>query len=87
MQKSHFVWLQITASTLNSSALGIALIDGLYLKGVSFSNRLMYRGHNLCCHSTMNKHCYGNIFPLIYSARDREIQGLSFYAWYAVEIA
>jgi len=34
----------------------------------------------------MNKHRYGNIFPLIQSALDREIQGLSFDVWYAVEI-
>jgi len=33
----------------------------------------------------MNNRRYGNIFPLIQSALDREIQGLSFDAWYAVE--
>ena len=43
-------------------------------------------GHDLFHHSTMNKHRYGNIFPLIRSALDIEIQGLSFNAWYAVEI-
>jgi len=43
-------------------------------------------GHNLCRHSTMNNRRYGNIFPLIQSALDREIQGLSFDAWYAIEI-
>ena len=43
-------------------------------------------GRNLGRHSTMNKHHYGNIFPLVRPALDREIQGLSFDAWYAVEI-
>jgi len=33
----------------------------------------------------MNNRHFGNIFPLIRSALDREIQGLSFDAWYAVE--
>jgi len=32
-----------------------------------------------------NRH-YGNIFPLIRSTLYREIQGLSFDAWYATEI-
>ena len=43
-------------------------------------------GRDLCRHSTMNNYRYGNIFPLIQSALDREIQGLSFDIWYAVEI-
>jgi len=43
-------------------------------------------GHNLCCHSTMNNHHCGNIFSLIQLALDREIQGLSFDAWYTVEL-
>ena len=43
-------------------------------------------GCDLCHHSTMNKHRYGNIFLLIRSALEREIQGLSFDAWYAVEV-
>ena len=43
-------------------------------------------GHDLCRHSTMNKHRFGNIFPLIRSALDREIQWLSVDAWYAAEI-
>ena len=43
-------------------------------------------GRDLCLHSAVDKHRYGNIFPLIWSELDREIQGLSFDAWYAVEI-
>jgi len=43
-------------------------------------------GCNPCRHSATNNHHYGNIFPLILSALDREIQGLSFDAWYAAEI-
>jgi len=43
-------------------------------------------GHNLRLHLTMNNRHYGDTFPLIPSPLDREIQGLSFDAWYAVEI-
>jgi len=47
----------------------------------------MYRvQHTVCSHSKMNNRCYVNIFPLIQPALDREIQGLSFNAWNAVEI-
>jgi len=42
--------------------------------------------YNLCRHWTMNDYHYGNIFPLIQSVLDREIQGLSFDVWYTVEI-
>jgi len=40
----------------------------------------IYMGRNLSRHSTMNNRRYGNIFPLVRSALDREIQGLSFDA-------
>ena len=43
-------------------------------------------GRDLCRHSTMNNYRYDNIFPLVRSVLDREIQGLSFDVWYAVEI-
>jgi len=43
-------------------------------------------GHNICHHLTMNNHHCGNIFLLTQSAFNRQIQGLSFDAWYAVEI-
>ena len=36
--------------------------------------------------SAVNNCHYGNIFPFVRSALDREIQGLSFVVWCAVEI-
>ena len=36
--------------------------------------------------SAVNSCRYGNIFPFVWSELEREIQGLSFIVWCAVEI-
>ena len=50
-----------------------------------FSNGLMY-GARIMSSSAVNNCRYGEIFPFVRWEFDREIQGLSFTVWCAVEI-
>ena len=52
---------------------------------IKFSNGLTY-GARIMSSSTVNNCRYGDIFPFVRSELDREIQGLSFIVWCAVEI-
>ena len=63
------------ANLVEDNNLQIGIIPG----------ELMY-GACIMSSSAVNKCRYGNIFPFVRSELDREIQGLSFIVWYAVEI-
>ena len=52
---------------------------------IEFPNRLMY-GARIMSSSAVNNCRYGDIFPFVRSELDREIEGLSFIVWCAVEI-
>ena len=43
-------------------------------------------GARIMSSSAVNNCRYGDIFPFVWSELDREIQGLSFIVWCAVEI-
>ena len=43
-------------------------------------------GARIMSSSTVNNCRYGDIFPFVRSELDREIQGLTFIVWCAVEI-
>ena len=82
--------VRVSFSALNNQVLKISsLVNlGFFLQKLKFSNGVINycMGCDLCHHSTMNKHHYSNIFPLIRLGLGREIQGVSFDIRYAVGI-